>query len=119
MIKIGDKRWFVVGYEPPLAIKVNVDFIDEYGFLWLDEPLSHAASEDELYDNLEDTLAEMEDRKSEIEMKYREGDEEFTLEDFRERMAKFILSTRESDNRTVEEFLKDYPEKTKGVDWFN
>ena len=116
-IKIGDKRWYVYGYESPLTVKVNIDFIDEYGFLWFDdEPLGHEVAEDELYDNLDDALAEMEDRKSERENG--EIGEEFTLEDFRKRMAEFILSTREGDDRTVKEFLKDYPEKIKGVDWF-
>lgn len=117
MIKVGDKRWYVTGYENPLTIKVNIDFIDEYGFLWFDdEPLGHEVAEDELYDNLDDALAEMEYRKSERENG--ETGKEFTLEDFRKKIAKFILSTRKDDNRTVEEFLKDYPEKEKGVDWF-
>jgi len=107
-IKIGDKRWYVYGYESPLTIKVNIDFIDEDGFLWLDEPLGHAVSEDELYENLDDAMAEMETRM-----------DKFTLEDFRLNNAEFILSTRKDDNRTAEEFLKDYPKKEKGVDWFN
>ena len=107
-IKIGDKRWYVYGYESPLTIKVNIDFFDEDGFLWLDEPLGHAVSEDELYENLDDAMAEMETRM-----------DKFTLEDFRLNNAEFILSTRKDDNRTAEEFLKDYPKKEKGVDWFN
>ena len=115
-IKIGDKRWYVYGYETPLTIRVTIIeidelgdiWIDELGDIWIDEPLGHEVYEDELYDNLDDAMAEMETRR-----------DRFTLEEFRLNSAEFILSTRKDDNRIAEEFLKDYHKKEKCVDWFN
>lgn len=111
MIKVGNKRWYVYGYDTPLLIHVTIVDIDEFG-IWIDEPLGHEVYEDELYDNLDDAMQEMKARKSGT-------NDPFTLEEFRVNSAEFILSTRKDDNRTVEEFLNDYPEKIKNVDWFN
>ena len=111
-MNVGDKRWYVFGYERPLAIRVTITLIDEYDFCWIDEPLGHSVSEDEFY-TCEEAICELNERKIESEI-----EELGTLDEFRESSAEFILSTWK-DPITIEEFLKEYPEKIKDVDWFN
>ena len=62
MIKIGDQKWFVYGYENPIVSKFRVVEIDEYfDDIWIDGPIEikHPVSKNELYDTEEEAEIEL------------------------------------------------------------
>jgi len=61
-IKVGDQKWFVYGYDNPIASKFRVVEIDEYfDDIWIDGPIkvNHPVSKDELYDTQEEARIEL------------------------------------------------------------
>ena len=129
--KVGDKIWWHHG---DLFIRCTVTRVDDQwvkkhpeGILFyeIDEPTGHSIDADELAETLEEAIGEPEDWE-EVEV---HGDSEPTLDAFRRKSVRFILSTHldgpaymKEDRVSDEEVQKaiadwGYPPKKRGEDW--
>lgn len=140
--KAGDTIWFVAGLT--LVIRCVIREVDDWarkkhpdGYLFydIDEPVGHDLDLEEMYDTKEEAIQVMLDSYKEIlEETLKDGEfiEEFhrdfptnlTLEEWRDRKAKFISKSWEHDsweerNSHIKEILDNCPTKVRGVDWFN
>lgn len=120
--KVGDKAWYIPGFEHPYLIVVEVELLEEMypQIFWLDEPIGHAVlGPGELYTNLNEAKIELEKRKKEA------ASGTSSLDRFRKGNAKFILSTKKwkggkpigkNDRETLKRFLSEYK---KDKAWFS
>ena len=132
--KKGDVVWYVASYNPPLAIKCKIDQVedqfrkkhpDAYLFYWLDEPVGHAVSSDELYDTREQAESEFNSRVAELKQACEEEGLEYdheplTLEKYRQLTIEFIKKTWEdAGHKFPEDKTLLYPDKEEGTEWFS
>jgi hypothetical protein len=119
---VGDKVWYIdFGYR--LIIKCTILDIDdkisdepgETTFMWIDEPIGHAVTDDELIDGGV-PLAEID-----IDVEGDERSKKYSLTEFRERRIEFIKSTWDEYEEELGQSLSvsDYCDKVEGIDWAN
>lgn len=114
----GEIIWFVP-QNCRLVIRCTIEEVDDefrkkhpdsYLFYWVDEPVGHALSEDEI------CLT-----KEEAEEVAGNGIYSEDLLFWRRKQLKFIISTWKDapeEEKDVEKVLLNYPEKQEGIDWF-
>src|SRR5258708_1945646 len=125
-LELNKEYWYIPGFrgDSLIAIKVKIIEIDDqfrkqhpesYLFYWVDEPVGHAVSDDELISR----------REAEDELMSRfEGNSEDEIADltaWRTRSLSFIRGTHVRNAMNVDNFprAESYPAKQQGVDWFN
>lgn len=127
-LKVGDKRWYIPGYrmESLIAIlctvkEVDMTFREKHPdgviFYWLDEPVGHAVTEDELHlrDNAMSTLmGRYEDELDEDELVLTNAQ----LAEFRKQNQKFIADSWKHNGEEHPGFTP-LPEKQLWEEWVN
>jgi hypothetical protein len=136
--KVGDKVWYHKGTLLVLCTIVGVDdaFRKKYPkavlYYWLDEPIGHHVDAEELYSDFKEAKKDLKmfvkntrEAFEELGRPFRED----SLPLARKQSARFILSTHLKGKKwgkrelvvrkKMEEFLKSYPPKKKGVEWFS
>lgn len=130
-LKVGDKRWYVPGYsaESLIAIRctiteVDTTFRDKHPdgviFYWLDEPVGHAVTEDDLLlgdPALETLMARYQEAQEDSEEDEEEpGDA--TLQEFRD-VGEYVIQRSWTYSGEHHPGFKPWPEKEPGKDWVN
>jgi len=133
-LKLGDRLWYVSGYsgEHLIAIECTITEVDDhfrkahsdaYLFYWVDEPVGHALSYDEIFLTKEEALAELLDRYYEA-LKDPDFDDDgppltdAQLVNYRKGVEHFIKATWKMNDGSHPGF-NPWPEKKLGVEWFN
>lgn len=137
--KVGDKVWYHKGTLLVLCtiVEVNDEFRKQYGpkavlYYWLDEPIGHAVDAEELYSDFKEAKKALKEFVKNTKEFYDEEGlpfREHSLPLDRKHSARFILSTHQKGKKwgqrdlvtktRCERFLKAYPPKKKGVEWFS
>ena len=114
MLQVGDKFWYITGYEHPylVAVEVTIEEIWEPGdtpFYWVDEPIGHAISDSEVMTR--------DEAKRELKSRKREASSgKSSLEEWRRKSCRFVASTRA--DTTPDDCLASLKPKEHGKEWF-
>lgn len=137
----GDTVWYIPGYSDNylIAIKCQIKHVDNYYrklnpraklFYWLDEPVGHAVTEDELFASRQTAIAELKVREAEHK--------QFAFEEFAPTLLESFVANlgcyrEEASGNIYKSWVRaghvdqctdtlrsriPYPKKNKGVDWF-
>lgn len=108
---VGDTVWYldcgyrifikckIVDIDEPITVEPNKENF-ETSFYWLDEPIGHAVTDDELLSYV--------DHKTPI-----------SLEEFRQKRISFIESTWRRCGIADKILMSEYPDKQRNVDYFS
>jgi len=134
--KVGDKVWWFNGR---LLVKCTITEVDDQYrkqhpsgtiFYDLDEPVGHSVANDELYDTLEEAVADYGDDIVDVMDVEGVGERVVTLEQCRINKVRFTLATHllgadygdrsKITDEMVQKALKEwgYPPKKRGEEWF-
>jgi len=112
------KGWYIPGYGGDVLIAIKVKSVEEEpgGFIWVDEPIGHGITIDELFTTREEAENELRHR-IETAKEYDEKIIAVSLTECRESMVKFIKSTWKRAGINID-LENDYRDKEEDLEWF-